>query len=115
MAASIKLGTDVVWGISSTEGGTLTTAGKLLSVDRKTTAKQFEQEGETGEVYSVIFYDQREEVTCEVLCKIAATIPAPGGTITVGGVTDLIVSDVTVKWKAGDTKKLSITAWKSIA
>lgn len=115
MAVSIKLGTDVVWGISSTEGGTLASAGKLLSVDLKKTSKQFEQEGENGEVYSVIFYDQREEVTCEVVCKTAATIPSPGSNITVGGVTDLIVSDATVKWKAGDTKKLSITAWKSIA
>lgn len=115
MAASIKLGTDVIWGISSTEGGTLTASGKLLSVDRKTTAKQFEQEGENGEVYSVIFYDQREEVTCEVLCKTAATIPQPGSTIDLAGVTGLFVSDATVKWKSGDTKKLSITAWKSIA
>jgi hypothetical protein len=115
MSVSIKLGTDVVWGITSAEGGVLTAQGKLLSVTRKSTAKQFEQEGEQGEVYSVVFYDQREEVTVEVLCKTTAVIPAPGSTLTVAGVTDLLVSDAEVKWQAGGTKKLSISAWKSVA
>jgi hypothetical protein len=112
MAADIKLSTAVTWGTVS--AGTVS-AGKILSCNRKTTAKQFEQLDENNEVHSLVLHDQREEVTLEVLATSTSTPPAIGSTITVAGVTDLIVTEAETVWKQGDTKKFNITAWKSIA
>lgn len=109
MAASIKLGQDVVWGTST--AGTLA-QGKILSLSKKSGSKLFEQEDENGETYSVIYYDPTTEVQVEVLVKSAATIPAPGDVVTVAGVTDMLVLDSEQKWQAGQTKKLALNLKK---
>lgn len=112
MSASIKLSTAITWG--STSAGTLT-AGKILSCNKKSTVKQHEEADEDGEVHSLVLYDQREEVTLEVLATDTSTPPATGSVITVAGVTDLIVTEAEVVWQRGNTKKFNITAWKSVA
>lgn len=112
MSVSIKLGQDVVWGTQN--AGTLT-HGKILSATSKSTAKSFEQEDENGELYSMIFHDQREEITVEVLCNPTAVKPAIGSTLTVCGVTAALVMDSEEKWATGQTKKFSITLMKPTA
>ena len=106
MAVAIKLGTDIVWGTSG--AGTLT-QGKILSCDSKNGGKVFEQEDENGETYSVVFYDDTQEITVEVLAKTAGAAPARGSLVTIAGVTDAVVIDSSTKWSAGATKKFSIT------
>lgn len=113
MAVEIKLGQEVIWGASS--AGTLTNQGKILSASKKKASKLVEQEDEDGETYSVIFYDQTEEATIEILSKTAATIPDPGDLLTVVGVTDMLVIDAEEKWTAGQTKKISLTVKKWVA
>lgn len=112
MAASIKYSTDVTWG--ATGAGTLS-YGKILSCTRKLTAKQFEQADEDGELYSLVLYDQREEISLEVLAKATQTKPAIGDVITIDSVTDIIITEAEIAWKQGDTVKYNITAWKSVA
>lgn len=112
MSVSIKLANTITWGSSS--AGTLT-SGKILSCTRKTTAKQFEQPDEKGEVHTLVLYDQREEFSVEVLATDTSTPPALGSTIDIGGVTGVIVTEAETAWKQGDTKKFNITGWKSIA
>jgi hypothetical protein len=113
MAVSIKLGTDVIWG-SSTAG--TSTLGKVVSCSSKSTAKKFEQMDENDELDSIIFHDQREEITFEVVSKSSgAEKPAPGSLVSIAGVTDALVMESEEKWASGDTKKFSITAMKSTA
>ena len=112
MSVEIKLSNAITWGSSA--AGTLT-SGKILSLTRKTTCKQFEQPDEDGEVHALVIYDQREELSIECLATAESDKPAIGSTITAGDVTDAIVTESEVAWKQGDTKKFNITAWKSIA
>lgn len=112
MAVEIKLGTDIIWG-SSTAGSLA--CGKILSCSSKSTAKKYEQMDEDDELYSLIFHDQREEITVEVLAKTAQAKPAPGSTLNIAGVTAAIVTESEEKWSAGDTKKFSISFLKSTA
>lgn len=112
MSAAIKYSAEVVWGSSS--AGT-TEIGQIISCNRKSTAKQHEEPDESGELHSLVIYDQREEVTVEILAGATAAPPAIGDTFNMGGVTALIVTEAEVVWKRGDTKKINITAWKSVA
>ncbi len=112
MAVDIKFGQEIVWGTSS--AGTLS-HGKILSADSKSTAKKFEQEDEDGELYSMVIYDQREEVTVEVLANTTAVKPAIGDLLTIAGVTDMIVIDSSEKWATGQSKKFSISLMKPTA
>jgi hypothetical protein len=106
MSVAIKLGQDIVWGTET--AGTLS-QGKILSCDSKSGGKMFEQEDENGETYSVVFYDDTEEITVEVLAGASATKPARGAELDIAGVTDALVIDSTEKWVAGQTKKFSIS------
>lgn len=112
MSASIKLGQDIVWG---TTGAGTSSLGKILSLDRKSTAKTHEQEDENGELYSLVVYDQREEVTVEILAKPAVTLPAIGAAVTIAGITDMLVMDASEKWATSQGKKISLTLMKSTA
>lgn len=113
MSVEIKMGQDIVWG--TTAAGTVAAQGKILSATKKTGATKVIQEDEDGEPYSAIYHSQEAMVTLEVLADPDATIPESGDLITVVGVTDLFVDDAEEKWTAGQTKKISINAWKSLA
>jgi hypothetical protein len=113
MAAAIKLSDVVVWGSSG--AGALVTLGTVISCNKKSTVKQHEETDDNGEVHVLVLYDQREEVTLEILAGKEAVQPATGSTITIGGVTDLIVTEAETVWKRGDTKKFNVSAWKSVA
>lgn len=112
MSVAIKLTDEVVWGSS---GAGTVSAGKIISCNKKSTVKQHEEPDEDGEPYSLVLYDQREEVTIEILAGKTATQPATGSTITVAGVTDIIVTEAETVWKRGDTKKFQVSGWKSVA
>jgi hypothetical protein len=112
MSVEKKYSTDVSWGTAG--AGTLS-YGKILSCTRRSTNKQFEQTDENGELHSLILHDQREEFTLEILAKATESRPALGGTLTCDSVAAVIITEVEVAWKAGDTVKYSITAWKSVA
>jgi hypothetical protein len=118
MSVAIKYASTIQWG--STAAGT-SGYGKILSASRKLSHKSEEVMDENGELHSLVLYDQREEWDLEVLCPATVTYPALGAEIdlgsTAGGgaVTALIVMSVDIKWTAGGTTKLSITAFKSVA
>ena len=114
MAVSTILGTDVVWGTSGVTAGTgVSTIGKILSFDSKLVTKTSEQADENDELYSMIYYDPREEITLEILAKPATTKPVPGGTIVVNTLT-YYVKDSSEKWASNAAKKYSVAAWRKI-
>lgn len=112
MSVEIKLSTAVTWGSS---GAGTVSAGKIISCNKKSTVKQHEDADEDGEVFSLVLYDQRQEVTLEILATNVSTEPAIGSTISAGGVVDLIVTEAETVWQRGNTKKFNVTAWKSVA
>ena len=112
MSAEIKYSTDITWG---TTGAGTVSYGKILSANRKLTAKQFEQMDENSELHSLVLHDQRVEVTLEVLAKATQVQPAIGDVITIDSTADIIITEVDIAWRQGDTVKYNITAWKSVA
>ena len=112
MAVQKKLSNDIQWG--ATGAGTLS-FGRVISCRKKKTVKQHEEPDEDGEVHSLVLYDQRQEVTLEVLAKLESSEPDVGTTLTVGGVVDLIVTEAETVWTRGDTVKYNVSAWKTVA
>lgn len=112
MAVAIKLGSDIVWGSST--AGTLT-IGKIVSCTSESGGKEFEQEDENGETYSLILFDDREEIDTEILVKNGQVKPARGTLLNIAGVTGAIVLKSADKWQAGQTKKFSVTLRKYTA
>ncbi len=115
MSVSIKLATDVIWGTSGVTLGTgISTVGKLLSFDSKLITKNAEQGDESDELYAMIYYDNREEITLEILAKSAAAKPSPGDAITVNTLV-YYVKDSSEKWASNAAKKFSVTAWRKVS
>ena len=111
MAVQIKLGTDIIWGTSSAGAG-LAAFGKVLSATSKSGGELHEQKDEDGQTYSVVFFNDHEEISVEVLTKATAVKPARGAALTIVGVNGALVTDCEDKWTAGDTKKMSISLKK---
>lgn len=106
----IKLGSTLTWGAPAALGAS---KGLVISCETKSTAKTKEQLDADGGLASMVFYDQREEVTVEILTDPAAVIPTVGDEVNIGGVTAVILTEVTEKWSTSDGKKLSLTGLKS--
>ena len=115
MAVAIKLGTDLIFSTSGTGGAGTSTLGKILSCTSKSGGKELEQEGDDGQTYSLILFDDREEISVEILAGASAVKPARGALVTIAGVTDALVIDSEVKWQSGQTKKISMNLRKYTA
>ena len=112
MAVDIQLGADIVWGTAGLSPGTVVAAlGKVLSYEEKPTAKIFEQTDEDDNLYGLVIYDPRTEVTMEVLASVNASLPVPGSTLEINNITSLICKDASSKWAVGATQKISISAF----
>lgn len=112
MSVQIKLGTDVVWSCAGAGGAGTSTLGKILSATSKGGGKELEQEGDDGQTYSLILFDDTEEIDIEVLATAAAVKPARGTLLAIAGVTDAIVMSSEYKWAAGQTKKIGVSLRK---
>lgn len=108
----ITLGTAVTWGAPTALGAS---KGTVLSCETKSTTKMADQMGDQGGLDSVVCYDQRDEVTVEILAGTAATLPAVGDSINIGGITSVLVTESSEKWANTSGKKFSISGFKSVA
>jgi len=105
-AARIK-GQAAVWGIEANYKDLQ--SGLVRSVTRKNSGEKdyiYDYEGFT---IAQIFFDDREEVSLEVVCKADTAAPANGDTLTVGGVA-FLVQDSDLAWEQRGWKKLRTNA-----
>lgn len=112
MAVTIKYSQEIAWG---TTGAGTSTLGVILSTTSKGTSDVFEQKNAIGENHSVIFYDQKDEVTVEVLAKPDAVKPEPGAEVAIAGITAALVIDSEYVWSNTDAKKIRMTLKKWLA
>lgn len=109
MAVKMKMsaGATAVWGTSGVSNQGF---GKLLSASRKRSAAGKEKiPDEEGNTCGVVYFDEEDSLSLEVLCSSAATNPEIGDTITVDSVSGY-VEDYEKKWDHKGTKKLAISA-----
>ena len=111
-AFKITLGTAITWGAPAALGGS---RGTVLSCETKSTTKMADQMSHEGGLDSVVCYDQREEITLEILAGVGATLPGVGASIAIGGVAAVLVTASSEKWSNTSGKKFSISGFKSVA
>lgn len=107
MAAVIKGNNTIVWG-----AGTAASLGKVQSSTKKTGSDKVELLDENGEVFTVVYFNEKKECQFEAIFQSSVTLPAIGDTITIGGVATCLVDSIEEKWDNKNAKMFTITATK---
>lgn len=107
MAEVIKGNNTITWGAG--DGAAI---GKVQSASKKTGGDKVELLDENGEVFSVIYFNGKNECEFETIMLSGVTPPARGDAITIGVVANCLVDDVEEKWQNNNAKMLTIRATK---
>jgi hypothetical protein len=105
-AASIK-GQTAVWGVETAYQSLQ--SGIVRSVTRKKTGERDYLYDYEGFTIAQVFFDEKEEVELEVVCKSDTAAPTNGDTLAIGTV-NFLVQDSQVMWEQRGWKKLKTTA-----
>jgi hypothetical protein len=99
----------VLWGVASAVTG-VTGVGIITGAEKGTSADKVEITDENGFVVCVVFFNEKNECSFEMIVKTAAPTLAIGDAITVGAVAFCLVDDMKMMWKQNDVQKMSIKA-----
>ena len=83
---TIKGGSSVIWGVAGTS-----TLGTVLSHDVDDSAQYEKVENQSGAVTGIVIYDTETVVKVSIVAVAAATRPAIGDTLTIGGVSGTVL------------------------
>lgn len=107
---SIKGGVDVVWGVDDTS-----TLGIITNVSIDKSGENELLHNQQGAVDGVVFYDEKTAVKMTVMAKAAASLPAPGESLTIGSVTGLVMSTTESKEFKGVQKfDVVVNTWTNL-
>ncbi len=101
----IKGDNTVLFGSASYYAG----SGILVSGNKKLSGDKLEVKDETGYVVAVIFFNDKNEFSFEMIVKTAAPTLARGDQLTLAGLVAL-VDDVEEMWKQDDVRRLRVNA-----
>lgn len=107
MAAVIKGNNTITWGAG--DGASM---GKVQSATRKLGGDKVELLDENGEVFAVVYFNDKNECEFEAIFLAAVNLPDRGDTITIGGVASCLVDDIEEKWSNVNAKMFTIRATK---
>ena len=107
MAAVIKGNNTITWG-----AGDAASIGKIQSATKKTGGDKVELLDENGEVFTVVYFNEKNECQFEAIFLSTVTLPVIGAEITIGGVEDCLVDSIEEKWDNKNAKMFTITATK---
>ena len=107
MAATIVGNNTITWG-----AGAGASMGKVQSATQKRGGDKVELLDENGEVFCVIYFNDKDECEFTAIFLSTVTLPARGSTITIGGVAACRVDDYEVMWENTNAKKFTIRATK---
>jgi hypothetical protein len=107
MAATIVGNNTITWG--SGGGGSL---GKIQSASHKKGGDKVELLDENGEVFCVVYFNQKDECEFTAIFLSSVTLPNRGDTITIGGVANCRVDDYDKVWENTNAMKFTIRATK---
>ena len=103
---AIKGGSDVKWGVAATSA-----LGTVIDHKVENDAKYETVENEYGAVTGIVVYDTETVIKLTIIAKAAAALPTMGDSITVGGLT-AIVLHAAENANNKTTVKIEITANK---
>jgi hypothetical protein len=107
MAAVIKGNNTIVWG-----AGGAASLGKIQSGSRKLGGDKIELLDEEGEVFSAIYFNDKNECEFEAIFLSTVILPVRGDAITIGGIAACYVDDIEEKWANNNAKMFTIRATK---
>ncbi len=107
MAAVIKGNNTITWGAG--DAGSL---GKIQSGSRKLGGDKVELLDENGEVFTAVYFNDKNECEFEAIFLSSITLPARGDTINIGGLIGALVDDIEEKWANNNAKMFTIRATK---
>ena len=107
MAARIKGNNTITWG-----AGGVGNLGKIQSGTKKLGGDKVELLDENGEVFCVIYFNDKNECEFEAIFLSSVTLPARGDAITIAGVVNALVDDIEEKWVNNNAKMFTIRATK---
>lgn len=87
-----------------------TGSGIIQSGDLTLDGDMLEVQDENGFVVAVIYYNDKKEITFEMVVKTAAPELERGDELTVAGVIGALVKSTKLMWKNNDVRKYSVTA-----
>ena len=107
MSARIKGNNTIIWG-----AGSVSTMGKIQSGSKKLGGDKVELLDENGEVFSAVYFNDKNECEFEAIFLAAVILPARGDAITIAGVVNALVDDLEEKWSNNNAKMFIIRATK---
>lgn len=107
MSVTIKGNQLITWGAGQAGG-----VGKVQSASRKRGGDKVELLDENGEVFCVIYFNDKDECEFEAVFQSNITLPERGTAITIGGVVGCLVDDWEVKWQNNNAKMIVMRATK---
>lgn len=107
MAARIKGNNTITWG-----AGSVSTMGKIQSGTKKLGGDKVELLDENGEVFCVVYFNDKNECEFEAIFLSSVVLPARGDQITIAGVVNALVDDIEEKWANNNAKMFTIRATK---
>ena len=108
---TIKGGSSVVWGSTESVTAPATSMGTVIAHDVDSDAKYEPVENNMGAVTGIVIYDTETVVKLTIVAEAAATLPAMGDTLTVGGVSATVLKTAS-RAANKQTKKFEVTANK---
>ncbi len=107
MSAVIKGNQLITWGAGAAAG-----LGIVQSASTELGGEEVELLDEDGEVFCVIFFNDKDECEFEALMQSSVTPPERGDSINIGGVVGAFVKRVKLIWANKEAQKISIQATK---
>ena len=107
MSARIKGNNLITWGTGDAAG-----LAVIQSASTKLGGEKVELFDEDGEVFCVIYFDDKDECEFEAIMQSSVNLPDRGDTISIGGVVAALVDEVEQRWANRDAQRLMIRATK---
>lgn len=104
----LKSGVTATWGTSEVAH---TAFGIVTKASKKHSAEKDKIGDIDGDTVGVIYFDENDAFTVDIICKASITEPAAGDNITLMGLT-AIVDDHELTWEQKATKKMSVSCSK---
>jgi hypothetical protein len=95
--------------------GVYSGSGLVTGGNKKTDAEKIEVPDANGFVVAVIYFNNKNECSFEMIVKTAAPTLVPGDTITLCGVAACLVDNAEEIWAQKDVRKFRVTATKYAA
>ena len=109
-APVIKGDSTILWGTNS--GTTL--AGLIVSVKNQLTGEMVEVPDNNGFTVAVVYFNDKNECEVEMIIQTAAPTLARGDYVTIMGIANCQVQDITLSWEQKGVRKYNVKACKYV-